>query len=141
LKKDSKVEPRFQQNAETESRVMHLVQKLFTEWMKRLRLDYWYFTHVFTTQRDRRFPSAKAYIQFQDEYESGQATWILPELCGMSERDVEETVVHELCHCVIAPLQNKHSKRKEIELMVTRLSRTLMSMKYDKSTPEPTNCM
>ena len=75
----------------------------------------------------------------QWEYMRADVTWYLPVVAMLPDEEVEELVIHELLHMVVAEMaKGKHDQHEE--RVVTHLSRALNAMmKVDKGEDDATH--
>jgi hypothetical protein len=105
------------------------IDDLIDYWKGKLGIGTWtlyisYVPHYCSTSKD-----INANIGCQWEYRNAHINFFLPALLKLDSDDLEQTVVHELCHCVVDPLVNKHSKQKSVEVVVTDMAKALLATK------------
>lgn len=109
----------------TKKRVMSLVNK----WTKPLGLRWWQIEVLWVHKEFERgdktvlFSTAVSW-----EYRTAWITAFLPALKREPEKSLERSVVHELCHILVAELQSapKADKQRHCESVVTALSHAFL---------------
>ena len=112
-----------------------LLRRLMGQWVYRLGLSWWTVESYYHTGKE-----ARKYFKTKDQYTTvlartfsdwryAQATvhFNVPAIKGMSEDEVERTVVHELCHILINEMREGGIDHEE--RTVTGLTKAFMWVK------------
>ena len=95
-------------------------------WQHRLGLDNWEIQQTFLDTIEGDNASTMAETDAQWQYESATIKWYLPTIAGHSDERIEQTLVHELVHVLLSPMDDAtRGKDEQCELTVERVSRTL----------------
>lgn len=101
-------------------------------WRGLMVLDHWDFQVQYHAQRslDEFLQDAKASISVDPVYQMVLLRFWLPNCLDLTDDDIEQTVIHELCHCYVNVLFNgKESNRDKIESVVVNMTRTIQRAK------------
>lgn len=68
------------------------------------------------------------------EYRSASITWYLPAVAAMTDEGLEQVVVHELCHVLLAPLKEalKANTIKVEELATENVARAVLKARSNR---------
>lgn len=103
-------------------------------WQRKLGLEYWDIYSKMIPSLCHRNTSIRACIRCSWEYRNASIEFFLPTLFDEQKREREYVVVHELCHAVINPMENKKTVEKHLEYVVVDMANALLRVKYGKRT-------
>lgn len=90
-------------------RVENLIIRLAPKWQKRMGLTHWEINHVFIDsfyeddgQEDFK---VTAITESRWQYMQARIKWYVPSASRHDDEELEKTLVHELCHVLLAPEQ------------------------------------
>lgn len=126
------------------SRATHqrkLVRALTAEWLERLGLDTWFqvtLKFVDAPEKDDTADEGTAAVCEGDwSYRFCRIRVFLPNILNYNKRDLEQMLVHELCHGLVAPMESHVKDRwiAEREHTVETLARAFLFTKYGRHFP------
>ena len=74
-------------------------------WQAQLGLDWLTFKHNYTTAYDSDDPHTCACTEAYWQYRDVKFTWYLPAIARLDDDELEDVVVHEFVHSMIAPIE------------------------------------
>lgn len=102
------------------------VKKLIDKYQRPLGFNWWGITHEFHRKPIENHEGAAATTSSQWEYRNALIKWCLPEVQGLTDDQLDECVLHELCHILIAPIETyEDSMAERCELAVTNVQRAI----------------
>lgn len=91
-------------------RVEKLIRRLAPIWQKRMNLSHFEIEHVFLDSYDGGVGiddfAVTAVAETRWNYQEAKIKWYLPSAVRHSDERLEGTLVHELCHVLLAPEQS-----------------------------------
>jgi len=119
----------------TPSEAKRLIRKHIKRW-RYLATSYGWKFDVYYADNGHVMPkdmdACYAATNYKSEYLDADI-WFNLSLCSeLDEKGIEETVIHELTHLVIAPIDFEEEQRKELERVVTMVSRLFMGLRNEK---------
>lgn len=98
-------------------------------WQRIMDLSHFLIKHEFVNEVSEENPETIAEATTQWQYRESTITWYLPNARELESDALEDTVVHELVHVALAPIQdfvpNKHEKLSEY--VTEGIARALLS--------------
>lgn len=102
------------------------LKKYIDKWQTPCGFDWWGITHAFTRERDEQYRDAAATTTTQWQYRNAYITWVMPEVADLTDDELDECVLHELCHILVAPLENYDPAMSDkTEFAVTNTQRAI----------------
>lgn len=112
------------QMAEVRERIRNIV----TRWITPMGLNWWDVEVKFVYQAplaDSSFLTiARADVEW--EYKLASITFYVPEMVDMEDKELEEIVVHEMVHILVAPIQQDDGNQQMTEFGITLLTDALL---------------
>ena len=100
------------------------------EWIVLLGMGHWNMRHNFNERKDI------ANSQADPKYHEGLIKFNTKEMRRLPDWEFEETVIHELVHCLLWELSGDYKKKTAREMVdeqtTTQIARALMRAKYNK---------
>ena len=114
--------------------VKHAVESLKDEWQSRMDLGHVAITHTYLPAFNEDDHLIVAQTNAMWEYRSATVRWWLAGAARLDHREIEDTLVHEYTHILLAPIESKiPDKHLELkEFAVESVARALMRSKYGK---------
>ena len=117
---------------DSEADLKQRILALFALWQPRLGLSHW--DIIYTWRREKKSPEEGTIMSVFStwEYQKADVWFYLPTCAEQTEQQLENAVVHELCHMLVAMMSDGESedenpldalKDKLEELTVTHLAR------------------
>jgi hypothetical protein len=110
------------------------VEGLKDEWQTRMDLGHVAITHTYLPTFNEDDHLTVAQTEAMWEYRSATVKWWLPSAARLDRREIEDTLVHEYTHILLAPIElkipDKHLELKEFT--VESIARALIRSKYGK---------
>lgn len=109
-------------------RLTEEIRGYMRKWIPILGLSLWHIDTEYCSQFHEHHKTADACCHPNWEYEQAMISFYLPSIAE-SSCSLQETVVHELCHCVMGPITKSDpspEEREHMELTVTRISRAFI---------------
>ena len=97
--------------------------KLVEKWRENLGLNTYRLHNSWATEPKEGSPNCAASTEMRWEYLEADFTWYLPNLKQLNDDELEECVVHEFCHILIAPLM--HEDTEHGRLIYERVTSTV----------------
>lgn len=93
------------------ARIEATVKDASPKWINRMGLSHWQIEHVFLDAQLIEEPIVDDYLvtastEARWNYLQGKIKWYLPSAIRLSNEVIEHTLIHELCHIVLAPEQS-----------------------------------
>jgi Zn-dependent peptidase ImmA (M78 family) len=109
-------------------KLRHKVERLAREWQERMALGWWIITFQFNEEDQDCYATTQALWQ----YSHAIITWNLRNLSALNDELLEDTVVHELTHCLLDPITADEIKGdkfsdKAMEFATERVARALLN--------------
>lgn len=102
------------------------VKALLDKWEKPCGFRWFQIEHTFSRDNDQEGQGTGGCTASQWQYRNAWITWFLPVIAELTDEQLEEMVVHELCHTLISPIENYEDKMAErTELATTNVERAL----------------
>lgn len=107
------------------------ITKLTTLWRDELGLGSYRLHHNWARTTKERVDNCGAEVKMRWEYMEADFTWYVPALQDLDDDELEEVVVHEFCHILIAPLMYDDSEhgRMVYERVTTTVQRAISYVK------------
>ncbi|NDB60902.1 hypothetical protein EB001_21025 [bacterium] len=107
---------------------------LTEEWQKQMNLGHYIIENTFLDITHPNDESIIAETTSNWQYLEANINWYMDKVITLRKNALERTVVHELSHVLISPMENQIKKGKEeyAELAVESIARALMVMKYGR---------
>lgn len=87
------------------------------KWKEHLFLNPWRFNPTYVRESGKdvagRGSSIEAQCNARWEYLEADVKFFMHQIHGMSDRQLEELVIHELCHCIVAEMREKQVCHEE----------------------------
>ncbi len=109
------------------------IKRLLKEWIPLLELEKW----TLNISYEAKVPAGEEAEEGWDYYADAEPSWeystaiirfFLEPLSGVTSKELEETVVHELVHCVVNEMRDKNIKHEE--RVVSILTKALMKERH-----------
>lgn len=108
-----------------------VLDKLLTFWIPVMGLDRWSFKVNYKTQpEDAQGIDAYARIRPSWEYRNATIDIFMMNLVDVSDEMLEYTILHELCHAMVAPIAGKETRIEDEEAVVTDLGKAFFYARY-----------
>jgi hypothetical protein len=107
--------------------------ELAEKWQTTLGLGWLSINHRFSESFNDE-PMIVAETEADWEYRQAKITWFLPRVAGITREGLEEVMVHELVHCLTAPIESELRPRhaKQGEFAVESIARAILSMRDER---------
>lgn len=104
------------------------VRRFWDKWHDAIGMGWWRINLTWDRARDEESPNQLAVTSSSWQYRTGHVTFNLPECAAVDDETLEETVVHELCHILLAPIHDgRDDQAREItEFAVTSTARAII---------------
>lgn len=93
------------------------IQKYLDKYEGPLGFAWWKIGHSYHRDTSDDNHAAMAFAHTDWEYRQAHIRWILPNFMKIDEDEAEETVLHELCHVLLGPIEcftDKYADRTEL---------------------------
>jgi hypothetical protein len=100
------------------------VRKYLDKWQKPCGFGWWTIEVEYSRERDEDVAGTFAQCWSYWQYRSGTLRFFLPVVANCTDEQVEQNVLHELCHLIVSPLENFDSKEKR---QITEYTTTLVA--------------
>ena len=98
------------------------VNKYLDKWQKPAGFGWWYITVEYERDRYTDEPNTAAHCWSQWQYHQATIRFYLPALKSLEDEELERTIIHELCHLLISPLEDYSTpERRQITEHTTSL--------------------
>ena len=113
------------------------IETLTRHWQRLADLGWLTIKNVFSEDPSPD-PQDIAWTTTDWEYRRTEITWYLPRVAELELQELEETVVHELAHALVAPMEENLTEkhRKVCEFAVESVARALLAVKHTPNSPE-----
>lgn len=110
---------------------------LADNWQRLTDLSHFTINHTFVESFKDDDPDTCADTEAYAEYRSARIRWYLASCSRLNEVDLEDIVVHEIGHVLLAPIEAHVKKGKDEwgELAVQNLARALISTRNSTNSP------
>lgn len=95
----------------------------------RIRVNYYDDSADFPGASDYSEGIMLARVSCQWEYLDVTIAVNVPAIARLSEEEIEETIVHELCHIIVNEMSSECVERKHEERVVTNMARTFLRLR------------
>lgn len=104
------------------------VQKFIDKWFKPIGMGWWQVDMEWNRIHAEESPTTIAITNCNWQYRTGRIEFFLPTCADLNDDQLEEAIIHEFCHILVAPLQDlRDDQSREItEHTVTTLARTII---------------
>ena len=103
------------------------VMALFAEWSQRLALSHWDFYYTWHRQNPKdHMDGVLMTVSPEWEYLHTNVQVYLEETTKRDDDFLRRDVVHELCHCLVAPMESNKLPMKQVEFAVSSLTRLIL---------------
>lgn len=86
------------------------ITRLASLWRERLGLNTYRLHHSWDRTTKEKADNCGAEVKMRWEYLEADFTWYMPALKDLNDDELEECIVHEFCHVLIAPLMYDDSE-------------------------------
>lgn len=109
--------------SQSDRRTIRLIRRYLKKW-RDAGFGWWKIDVNYDYDRDERNRDCAARCKVNWEYRDVSLTFFLPALRGSADEEIENCVLHELCHILVAPLEDYSSdEAKQItETTVTQVA-------------------
>lgn len=114
-------------------RLKRRIDKYMTKWQGPMGLRWFKITTFYERAERQKHPTTGATTTMDRwQYHDFDIVWYLPQLTDLSDENLEEIVVHELCHVLLAPIsfvaEGEHSDDAAniMEMVTTMTQKALM---------------
>ena len=83
------------------------IQRAIDKWLPLLDMPHMDVRHVFVPARREDDTDCPADTEAKWQYRYAGINYYLPNFCSMDDEDVEKTVLHELVHVLINPIESQ----------------------------------
>lgn len=104
------------------------VKKFWGKWFNTLGLHWWGIDLYWQRERNEDEPSELGHTSSNWQYRTAAVTFNIPVVAEINDDKLEEAVVHEMTHILVAPIQDfRDDQARDItELTVTTVARALI---------------
>lgn len=104
------------------------VESLIRKWFKPIGMGWWQVDFHYERERSEQDSTTIGMTTSNWQYRTGDITFFLPTCAEIEDHKLEEAIVHELTHILVAPLQDVSSdaSRDITEFTVTSIARALI---------------
>jgi hypothetical protein len=102
-------------------------------WLDKMSFTEWTYNIDYEALQNEDNSSINAAIVPQWEYQHFNLKFYLPNLVNHGDKELENTVIHELSHALVNQMERPSTRRVDVETVVTNLSRILFKVKYENS--------
>lgn len=109
------------------------IVKLSREWRDKLGLSSYRLHHTWNRETKDKVDNCGAEVSMRWEYLEADFTWYMPALQELNDDELEETVIHEFCHILIAPLMHEDTEhgRAIYERVTTTVQRAISYVHHE----------
>lgn len=130
----NEAEAKAKEIARKHDRARRLVKKYFEKW-REAGFGWWKIHVEYDYDRDKKYRDTVGRCECSWQYRDATLTFYLPALCWLKEEEIEDAVIHELSHILVAPLEDYSSDEagQITEATVTQVALALQfASKYVK---------
>lgn len=107
-------------------------------WTTKLDLGWLTIKNLYSESFHDEEASLVAETESDWEYRQGTTTWYLPRVAGLTDETLENTVIHELVHILVSPIESEIAERydKQAEFAVESVARAIKDLHHATNSPE-----
>lgn len=111
------------------------IEKLVIRWRDRLGLNSYRLHQEWRRNEPTEDQNTGAMTKMRWEYLEADFIWYMPNLVSLTDNELEEVVVHEFCHILLAPLMHEDTEhgRMVYERVTTTVQRAITYTFDDRS--------